>query len=651
MARHPRGRTAAILGLVVTALARPALADEPNTRCPDPEVAASGWRHRHRTPLVVGQGTPRHSLADPIVGPRQAVSLAGKFAYGTASIDLEDEEVVAFLRLTPCGPWREVGRGTTDRDGRRAIPLAAEALPGPGHYETRMVVRGDRSFADGTIWVLSPRQRVVVFDIDGTLTTGDEEMIREILLGATPAMREGANDAARSWLRAGVQPIYLTGRPYLLTETTRRWLASHDFPPGPVITTNSLEQAAVGRDHVGRFKREVLVDLKRRTRVEIVRAYGNADTDICAYAQAGIDPDRTFILGPLGGRACDAGRPTHALPDYPSHLRSIPGARPQSGKRLRPAPGCDGGRRHGARRRVRVGGPVRASRAERQCPRSARVHRGHRGDGPRWERRPARGRHPAAARPVTREPLRHRRARDGRAGRRPSLRRRRARRGTDRDEGRSWPRSRAGRRIRLLRGVCTTRRGTDDLVRRAAGPVHGTAASDAMIARLAALFAALAACSGGGDSPDADAGPDEAAEPMQTCAPGVWIAFCVDCFGCDPDWPGAYTPECTAPECQHCEVLVLRDDGLRLGLQIRLSDSTFSFIYPDICPWLLADTWSVDAEGTLLFDGQAVEATCTRSTLAGPGLRHSRERASAAVSRAVLGAWDRDECVGVPIEG
>jgi hypothetical protein len=172
-----------------------------------------------------------------------------------------------------------------------------------------------------------------------------------------------------------------------------------------------------------------------------------------------------------------------------------------------------------------------------------------------------------------------------------------------------------------------------------------------MIAVRAAIVVVLAACSGGGgESPEGDAGPDEDAEPMETCAPGVWFAFCVECFGCDPAEPQTYTPECAEPECQHCQVLVLRDDGLRLGLQIRLSDSTFSFIYPNICPWLLAETWSVDAEGTILFDGEANEATCTRSTLAGPGLSHSYERASDAVTRAVLGAWDRDECVEVPID-
>jgi hypothetical protein len=174
-----------------------------------------------------------------------------------------------------------------------------------------------------------------------------------------------------------------------------------------------------------------------------------------------------------------------------------------------------------------------------------------------------------------------------------------------------------------------------------------------MIARRAALVLALAGCSGdgGGDRPEGDAGPEEAAEPMESCAPGVWVAFCLDCYFCDPSDPHTYTPECEAPECRHCDLLVLRDGGERLRMQIRLSDSTFSHIYPEICPWLLADTWWVDANGTLLFDGQAVDATCTRSTLAGPGLSHTHDRARDGVTRAVLGAWERGECVAVPIEG
>lgn len=313
-------------GVVLAAawvVARPALADP----CPAPAVTPTAWHHAHRTPAIVSRGVAGHSAKDAIVAPGESATLSAKFAYGPASLDLEEEEVVAFVQLAECGPWREVGRGSTDRDGRLAVPLAPGVVPGAGHYDYRMVVRGDASFAAGTIWVLPPRQRVVVFDIDGTLTTGDEEMIREVLLGTTPAMAPAANDVARAWAAAGVQPVYLTGRPYVLDGTSRRWLASHDFPPGPVITADRMEDAAMGRAGVGRYKRAVLRDLQDRAHLDVVRAYGNADTDICAYAEAGIAPESTFIIGPLAGRACDAGRPTQALRDYRSHLATLTPAR------------------------------------------------------------------------------------------------------------------------------------------------------------------------------------------------------------------------------------------------------------------------------------------------------------------------------------
>jgi phosphatidate phosphatase PAH1 len=305
-----------VLALLLPAPAARADQLEP---CPAPQVARAGWRHRHRTPLVVSSGRAAHSAADPVVLAGQAATLSGKMAYGPASRDLEDEDVVALLATDGCR-WREVGRTRTDSDGR--VAFAVSALPA-GRHEYRLVVPGDGSFGEGVVWVVPPGRSAVVFDIDGTLTQGDEEMIREILLGAVPRPYDAASDVAQAWARAGHLPIYLTGRPYPLTATTRRWLAEQGFPAGPVITASRLEDAGMDRDHVGRYKRDMLLDLQRRARVVIVRAYGNADTDICAYAEAGIDPARTHIVGRLAGRACDAHAATRPLRDYRSHLATL----------------------------------------------------------------------------------------------------------------------------------------------------------------------------------------------------------------------------------------------------------------------------------------------------------------------------------------
>jgi len=54
-----------------------------------------------------------------------------------------------------------------------------------------------------------------------------------------------------------------------------------------------------------------------RTGVVVAAAYGNALTDVCAYAEAGIPPARTFIIGPHAGAACDRSSVTQAVRTYP----------------------------------------------------------------------------------------------------------------------------------------------------------------------------------------------------------------------------------------------------------------------------------------------------------------------------------------------
>ena len=43
-----------------------------------------------------------------------------------------------------------------------------------------MVVLGDLAIAAGQLWVLKPGTSAVLYDIDGTITPGDEEIIKQV---------------------------------------------------------------------------------------------------------------------------------------------------------------------------------------------------------------------------------------------------------------------------------------------------------------------------------------------------------------------------------------------------------------------------------------------------------------------------------------
>src|SRR5690606_5624020 len=90
-----------------------------------------------------------HSAQDHIaVGE---VELEGKFAYGDASKDLEEEPVSAWIY--DCSEWRLIGEPETDDDGRARVQLDSGILPGPGYYPVTWVVAGDASTVRSVVWV------------------------------------------------------------------------------------------------------------------------------------------------------------------------------------------------------------------------------------------------------------------------------------------------------------------------------------------------------------------------------------------------------------------------------------------------------------------------------------------------------------------
>jgi len=256
-----------------------------------------------------------------VVQSGDAFSLRARFRYGLVSKDLEEEPVEAFVRLEECGEWIFIGDAVTDDDGMVDIPFDASLLPGPGSYEVELVVLGDISRARGQIEVVSPGQPMVVFDIDGTLTLSDSELTDELLGGREAAMYEASPEVAWRYADEGYLVVYLSGRPHMLQDMSRRWLERHGFPAGPIITTDHLFEVTGPLVEV--HKVEKLEDLIDRAGVSLYYAYGNATTDVCSYAEAGLDPAYTYIVGENGGSACDGYAATVALDGYEEHLESL----------------------------------------------------------------------------------------------------------------------------------------------------------------------------------------------------------------------------------------------------------------------------------------------------------------------------------------
>lgn len=255
-----------------------------------------GFEHFHNE-LTAAGGDPTHHAQDIVVAADQAAAVSAIFQYSAFAIDIADEEVK--ISLDTCDGWRDLGVVTTDDDGR-ATAEVGEALA-PGVYHIVYEVAADATIASAYLWSLPIGTHMALFDIDGTLTTSDTELFKEILLGDyVPEAYPSAAALTRAHDGNGAIPIYLTGRPGTLNATTRAWLDDLEFAQGVVHLTDHSSEVLPTDGGVGTYKRTFIRSLMDAG-LEIDAAYGNASTDIFAYLGAGLPADQVWIIGSHAG--------------------------------------------------------------------------------------------------------------------------------------------------------------------------------------------------------------------------------------------------------------------------------------------------------------------------------------------------------------
>lgn len=233
---------------------------------------------------------------DQIVSEGTATTLVGKFDYGAVfHKDLESEYVNAYLYGTGMNDWQSLGRFKTNSDGKIYVPVSG--LP-EGQYQVKMVVRGDLTEATAYLTVVKQGAKAVVFDIDETLTIDDLEQILDYTGIEAAEARGGAAELVSYYVQQGYHPIFVTGRTYWYAKGSRAWLAQYLGVPDFTLRTTLTNET--GLFNVANYKANEILNFKSQG-MDIVRAYGNATTDIEAYEQAGIPKSATFIVGDNAG--------------------------------------------------------------------------------------------------------------------------------------------------------------------------------------------------------------------------------------------------------------------------------------------------------------------------------------------------------------
>ncbi|MBA2320776.1 MAG: hypothetical protein H0V89_06435 [Deltaproteobacteria bacterium] len=173
---------------------------------------------------------------------------------------------------------------------------------------------------------------IVATDIDGTLTVSHEEWEQQL---ADPTYdQEERPDAAllmRAYAAKGYTVAYITARwsgfdlsdGRSSTEATLDWLVDHDFPVKASMLFLAPDEDSA-EDPVD-YKTDVLDDLTARG-ATLAYAYGNTDTDVEAYLDAGFDDDNVFHVSVSTGDDGTVGLPDDEAYDVhiDDHMGSVP---------------------------------------------------------------------------------------------------------------------------------------------------------------------------------------------------------------------------------------------------------------------------------------------------------------------------------------
>ena len=236
---------------------------------------------------------------------------------GYQSTALTGENVSLWRYDAAAMAWKSLGSASTDSSGQYDLPSTSfVAANGEPVYA---MLEADGSCAIHYDYLLPAGSKVVVTDIDGTLTLDDGQILSQVAnINYVPQMMGAADQLMKAWANKSYPIIYLTARIHVLRAESRLWLDDLGFPTGPLITANGGKNDDV-------YKTLWLDRLVHTFGWNIVAAYGNASTDITAYQNAGIAKDHTFIVGPMAG---NGGTVAIANNDFTQHIQTFVAAQP-----------------------------------------------------------------------------------------------------------------------------------------------------------------------------------------------------------------------------------------------------------------------------------------------------------------------------------
>lgn len=280
--------------------------------CPDVTVCAEAFPDlgeprdwEHFSSQIAAQSFANHRGRDMFYNPDDTIWVMAKFSYGVIDDDIKDEDVDIYLNRG-CGTgWELVATERTTDDEEHPTVEGVEDTGGwiffdatslgleVGRHRFLFAVGGDLTTTETYVDIIEPGTPIVVSDVDGTLTTEENEEFTALLTGSLPQSNPDSADVLAALAAKGYRVFYLTARPHFLGGRTRDFLEAHQYPLGLVHTTLTMTGAT--GDSAVDYKSAELAALASRGLVP-AWAFGNTESDAAAYVAAGIDPADQRIM-------------------------------------------------------------------------------------------------------------------------------------------------------------------------------------------------------------------------------------------------------------------------------------------------------------------------------------------------------------------
>ncbi|MFM2480891.1 hypothetical protein [Celerinatantimonas sp. YJH-8] len=162
-----------------------------------------------------------------------------------------------------------------------------------------ILLAGCTTLPSSKVFVAPKDGKIVVFDIDGTLTPTPMKIW---------SVRAGAAKAVQHYVDQGYQVTYLSARIPMFQAGIPNWLHRNGFPDGYIFVPKSWHESR----NPTPFKVRILKQLMIEGWV-IGAAYGDSSTDFAAYIDAGIPQADIFALKREGESQCQIGRWSRCL--------------------------------------------------------------------------------------------------------------------------------------------------------------------------------------------------------------------------------------------------------------------------------------------------------------------------------------------------